>query len=217
MRTFYFCAFSPCPCVLRPLCSHHEPVVDCAFADPEPRTGRGLRRQDALDGRLQLGSVHVLAPHIQLRLVFLHEQRDVLPVARRQVHIFYGNHLLLVLGGEHDVQRVRFAVGDDLKHGSGAILLLHGEKASPCQFELLEIKQQEESPFGADGVDQVTEGIIGDRRDQVRVKDLVGRAVGIIAFDQRDPVVFPGDLDELEQVINTIVVSALCRLKGAEE
>lgn len=200
---------------MRPPHSYHEPVVHCAFADPEPRTGRGLLRQDALDGRVQLGCVHVLASHVQLRLVFLHEQRDVLPVARRQVHIFYGNHLLLVFGGENDVQCVRFAVGDDLKHGSGAILLLHGEKASPGSFELLEIEQQEESPFGADGVDQVTEGIIGDRRDQVRVKDLVGRAVRIIAFDQRDPVVLPGNLDELEQVINTIVVSALCMLKSS--
>lgn len=155
--------FLSCPCV--PPYTHHEPVVHRALANPEPRTGRGLLRQDALDGRLQLGCVHVLASHIELRLVFLHEQRDVLPVARRQFHIFYGNHLLLVLGGENDVQRVGFAVGDDLKNGSGAILLLHGEKAPPGSFELLEIEQQEESPFGPDGVDQVTEGIIGDRRD----------------------------------------------------
>lgn len=198
-----------------PPATHHEPVIHCAFADPQPSTGRGLLRQDALDGRVQLGCVHVLASHIQLRLVFLHEQRDVLPVAGRQVHIFDGNHLLLVLGGEHDVQRVGFTVGDDLKHGSGAILLLHGEKASPGSLELLEIEHQDEPSFCVNGVDEVTESIIGDGRDQIRVEDLVGRAVGIIAFDQRDPVVLPGDLDELEQVIHTVVITALCRMKRA--
>lgn len=191
-------------------CSHHEPVLRGSLANPELRAAWGFQRQDALDGRIQLGFVHLLASRVQLRLVLLHEQRDIVPLARGQIHIFNGHHLLLVLGGENYVQGVRLAVGDDLKHGSGAVPLLHGQEASPGAFELLEVEQEEESPLGVDGIDQVPKGALGDRGDQVRVEDLVGGAVRVVSFHQGDPVVLPGDLDELKQVIHAIVVSTLC-------
>lgn len=191
-------------------CPHHEPVLHGPLADPEARAGWGLQRQDALDGSIQLGGVHLVASHVQLCPVLLHEQRDVLPVARSQIHIFDGNHLLLVLGGENYVQGVCLAVGDDLKHGPGAVLLLHRKKAPPGPFELFEVEQQEESPLGVDGIDQVPKGAIGDWGDQVRVEDLVGGAVRIVSFHQGDPMVLSGDLHQLKQVIDAVVVSTLC-------
>lgn len=96
-------------------------------------------RQDALDGRVQLGAVHLVASRVQLRAVLLHEQRDVLPVVGRQVGVLDGHHLLLVLGGVNDVQGVGLAVGDDLEHGSRAVLLLHGQEAPARLLELLEV------------------------------------------------------------------------------
>lgn len=167
-------------------------------------------RQDALDGRVQLGAVHLVASRVEERAVLLHEQRDVLPVVGRQVGVLDGNHLLLVLGRVDDVQSVGLAVGDDLQHGSRTVLLLHGQEAPARLLELLEVHQQEESSLGVDGVDQVPEGALGHRGDEVRVEDLVGRAVRVVSFDQGDPVVLPGDLDELKKVVDAVVVSTLC-------
>lgn len=61
-----------------------------------------------------------------------------------------------------------------------------------------------------DGVDQVPEGALGHRGDEVRVEDLVGRAVRVVAFDQGDPVVLPRDLDKLKQVVDAVVVPTFC-------
>lgn len=99
-------------------------------------------RQDVLDGRIQLGGVHLLASCEQLRPVLLHEERDILPVTRGQIHLLDGNHLLLVLGGVNDIQGVRLAVGDDLEDGSGAVSLLHCQEAAPGPFKLLEVEQK---------------------------------------------------------------------------
>lgn len=195
-------------------CTHHEPVLHSPLANPELSTAWGLRRKDALDGRIQLGGVHLVTSRVQLRPVLLHEQRDIPPMVRSQVHILNRNHLLLVLGGENDVQGVRLAVGDYLKHGSGAVILLHGKEASPGPFKLLEVEQEEESPLGMDGIDQVSKGTLRDRGDQVRVEDLIGGAVRIVSLHQGDPVVLPGDLDELKQVIHAIVVSTLWRVNN---
>lgn len=190
--------------------SHHEPVLHCSFADPQLRTGRCVLRQDAVNGRIQLRRVHFLASSVEHSPVLLHEQGDVLPVTRGQVHVLHGNHLLLVLRGENYVQSVGFAVGDDLEDGPGAVPLLHGQEASPGAFELFQIEQQEESPLGVDGVNQVPEGGLGERGDQVRVEDLVGRAVRVVSLHRGDSVVLLGDLDEIEQVVDAVVVPALC-------
>lgn len=117
---------------------------------------------------------------------------------------------MLVLGGENYVQGVCLAVGDDFKHGSGAVQLLHGQETSPGPFELLKVEQQEEPPLGMDGIDQVPKGALGNRGNQVRVEDLVGGAVRVVSLHQGDPAILLGDLDELEQIIHAIVVSALC-------
>lgn len=96
--------------LLHSLSSHRELVLHGSLANPELRAGRSLLRQDALNWRIQFGGVHLIASHVQLCPVLLHEQRDIFPLTRSQTHIFDGNHLLLVLGGENNVQGVRFAV-----------------------------------------------------------------------------------------------------------
>lgn len=93
-----------------------------------------------MDRRVQLGGVHLLASHVELRALLLHEQRDVLPVTRGQVHLLDGDHLLLVLRGVNDVQGVRFAIGDDLEDGPGAVALLHGQDAASGPLELLKVE-----------------------------------------------------------------------------
>lgn len=135
-------------------------------------------------------------------------------MSHRQIRFLDGHHLLFVLGGINDVQSVCLPVGDDLEHGSGSVVLLHGQDASPRPLELFKIGQEQKSPLGVNGIDQVPKGALGNRGDQVGVQDLVGGTVGVVAFYQSDPVVFPGHLNELEQVVNAVVVSTFWGFKS---
>ena len=166
--------------------------------------------EDALHRSVQLGGVDLLAPNVELRPVLLHEQSDVLPVPRRQVHVLNGNHLLLVLGGENHIQGVSLPVGNNLENGARTVQFLYGKEASSCPLELLEVQQQEEPPLLVDGIDEVPEGVLGYRGDQVWVEDLVGGAVWIVALHEGDPMVFLGDLDQFKQVVHTVIVPTLC-------
>lgn len=162
--------------------TYHEPVLHRSLPNPEARCGGSFLSEDALDGSVQFRRVHLLTANIQLRPVLLHEQRNILPVARRQVHIFYRDHLLLINGGENHIQGVRFPVGDYLEHGSGPVPLFHRQKGAPGPLKLLEVKQEEEAPLGMDGIDEVPEGALGELGDQVRVEDLVGGTVWVVAL-----------------------------------
>ncbi len=187
--------------------TYHEPVLHCALADPQARHTWGLLSEDSLDRSIELRCIHLLASHIELNPVLLHEKSDVFPVSHSQIRFLDGHDLLLVFSGKNYVQSIGFPVGNDFEDGSGAIFLLHGQKASSRVFELLEVEQKQKSSLRVDGIDQVPEGALGNRGNQVGVQDLVGGAVRIVAFHQSHPVVFPRHLDELKQIVNAVVVS----------
>lgn len=124
---------------------YHESVINGSFADPQVGDARCLRSEHALDRRVQLSAVHLLTPDIEVHPVLLHKERDVLPVTRGQFRFLNGHHLLLVLRGEHDVQRVGFAIGDHLEQGARAVALLHGEQGAPGAPRLLKVNQEQEA------------------------------------------------------------------------
>lgn len=115
-----------------------------------------------MDGQVHLCLVDLHAAHVKLHPVVLNEQRDVLPVPRGQVCILDGHHLLLVGGGVGHVQAVRLPVGDNLKNGSRAVVLLNGQDAASASPELLQAHDEQEAPLGQDGVKDVSEGAVGD-------------------------------------------------------
>lgn len=187
---------------------YHESFINGSLADPQVGDAWRLRSEHALDGHVQLGVVHLLASDIEVHPVLLHQERNVLPVTRGQFRFLDGHHLLFVFRGEHDVQRIGFAIGDYLEQGAGAVTLLHGEQGAPGAPRLLEVGQEQEAALRLHRVHQVSERALGHRRDQFRVQDLVGWTVGVVALHGHDPVVLLRHLNELEQVVNAVVVSA---------
>lgn len=135
------------------LSTHHKPVLYCALADPQARHTWGLLSEDRLDRSIKLRGVNLFTSHVELNPVLLHEKSDVFPVSHRQIRFLDGNDLLLVFSGKHNVQSVGFPVRNDFENGSGAVILLHGKKASPCVLELLEIDQEQKSSLGMNGID----------------------------------------------------------------
>lgn len=181
----------------KPGVAYHESVPAGSLPNPELSDVRHLLGQHSVDGHVQVRHVDLGAADVQLHTVVLHEQRDVLPVTIGQDGVFDGHQLLVGGGGEHHVQGVRLAVGNDLKNGPGAVGLLQGQQGAPGFLELLEADQEDEAPLGLDGVQQVPEGALGDWGDQVRVHDLVGGSAGVQAADQTHsvlPLADPGEV-----------------------
>lgn len=187
---------------------YREPVINGSLPDPQVGYAWRLGSEDALDGRVQLGAVHLLTSDIDVHPVLLHKQRNVVPLTSGQIGFLDGHHLLLVFRGEHDVQRFGFAIGDHLEQGTRAVALLHGEQGAPGAPRLFEVDQKQKAALRLHGVHQVSEIALGHRRDQVWVQDLVGGTVGVLAFHEHDPMFLLGHLNNLEQVVNTAVVSA---------
>lgn len=115
-----------------------------------------------MDGQVHLCLVDLLAAHVKLHPVILNEQRDVPPVPHGHICILDGHDVLLVGSGVDHIQGVRLPVGDNLKNGSGAVVLLNGQDAAPASLELLEADDEQEAPLSQDGVKDVSEGAVGD-------------------------------------------------------
>lgn len=191
--------------------THHKLFVYSPLADPQLGHVGYFSSEHVLNRRVQLGTVHLLTSHVEMHPVLLHEQRDVLPVARSQIRILERHHLLFVFRSEHNIQRVGLPVRDDLKHRAGSIDLLHREQRSSGALGLLKVNQQQETTLGLNQVHQVSECTLGHRRDQFWVQDLEGGAVRVITLYQSDPMVLLGHLNELKQVEDTVVISAFYR------
>ena len=193
-----------------------EFVCHSSLSNPEPGDVGHLLGQHFLDGKVHLWHIDLLTANKKLHPVVLNEQCDVLPVSGGQICLLDAHDMLLVHGGVDHIQSVCLPVGDDLENGSRSVGLLDGQKAAPGFPELLQVDEEEEAPLCLDGVEEVPEGAVGDRGDQVCVQDLVRRAVGICTSDQTHSVVSLAHPGEVKQVIHTVIIPTLCGQRKEE-
>lgn len=144
------------------IAAYREFVPHCSLGDPESSDVRQLLGEHFVDGQVHLCLVDFLTTHVKLHSVVLNEQRDVFPVSRGQICILDSHDLLVVGGGVEHFQGVCLPVGNNLKNGSRAVILLNGQNAASASLELLQVDDEQEAPLSQDGVKDVPEGAVGD-------------------------------------------------------
>lgn len=142
--------------------SYHEFVPHGSLGDPEGGDVRQLLGEHFLDGQIHLYLVDVLTTHVKPHSVVLDEQRDVFPVSRGQICVLDSHDLLVAGGGVDHFQAVCLPVGNNLKDGSRAVVLLNGQNTASASLELLQVDDEQEAPLSQDGVKDVPEGAVGD-------------------------------------------------------
>lgn len=154
--------FTPHVETLRKCAAYREFVPHCSLGDPEGRDVCQLLGEHFVDGQIHLHIIDLLAAHVKLHSVVLNEQREVFPVSRGQIHFLDSHDLLMAGGGVGHFQGVCLPVGNDLKNGSRAVVLLNGQNAASASLELLQVDDEQEAPLSQDGVKDVPEGAVGD-------------------------------------------------------